>query len=229
MHENKNYSKIFNILKSKNLTNWNNYTKHKFVKNIANGTLKKELYIKYLIQDYLFLIHFSKAWALLVLKSNSTEEMRVSSATLHALINEELQLHINTCKEYGISESQLYNAEEEIANIAYTRYVLENGYTGDFLNLLITLIPCVFGYGEIGLELSNVANKNNPYIKWINTYGSNEYQELCIKIGNMLDIAVINRLGNNFENNLKWNILNNQFITATKLEINFWQMSLHLK
>jgi thiaminase len=44
-----------------------------------------------------------------------------------------------------------------------------------------------------------------------------------------LDIAVINRLGNNFENNLKWNILNNQFITATKLEINFWEMSLHLK
>ncbi|MGY9058718.1 MAG: TenA family protein [Candidatus Puniceispirillales bacterium] len=229
MHENKKYSKIFNILKSNNLTNWNNYTKHKFVKNIANGTLKKELYIKYLIQDYLFLIHFSKAWALLVLKSNSTEEMRVSSATLHALINEELQLHINTCKEYGISESQLYNAEEEIANIAYTRYVLENGYTGDFLNLLISLIPCVFGYGEIGLELSNVANKNNPYIKWINTYGSNEYQALCIKIGNMLDIAIINRLGNNFENNLKWNILNNQFITATKLEINFWEMSLHLK
>jgi len=229
MLKNNNYSKIFNILKSNHLSYWNNYTKHKFVKNIANGKLKKELYIKYLIQDYLFLTHFSKAWALLVLKSNSTEEMRVASNTLNALINEELQLHINTCEEYGISENELYNAEEEIANIAYTRYVLENGYTGDFLNLLITLVPCVFGYGEIGKELSKINNKNNPYIKWINTYGSDEYQELCIKIGNMLDKSVITRLGNNFENNLKWNTLNNQFKTATKLEINFWEMSLHLK
>ena len=107
MLKNNNYSKIFNILKSNNLSYWDNYTKHKFVKNIANGKLKKNLYIKYLIQDYLFLTHFSKAWALLVLKSNSTEEMRVASNTLNALINEELQLHINTCAEYGISENEL--------------------------------------------------------------------------------------------------------------------------
>jgi thiaminase (transcriptional activator TenA) len=223
------YGLIFNKLKSTMFDEWNLYTHHQFVQKISDGSLDKKLYIKYLIQDYIFLIHFSRAWALLVAKSESINEMKVASSTLNSLINKEIQLHIETCKAEGISEKQLFNSEEELNNLAYTRFVLEAGYSGGFLELLIALTPCIFGYGEIGLRLNTISNDNNPYLKWIDTYNSNEYQTLCINIGKLLDNAIYDRLGKNFENNNIWAKLNKIFLNATKLEIDFWEMSLILE
>ena len=63
------YGIVFNKLKSNILEEWNLYTQHKFVQKISDGSLDKKLYLKYLKQDYVFLIHFSRAWALLIAKS----------------------------------------------------------------------------------------------------------------------------------------------------------------
>ena len=223
------YGIVFNKLKSNTLVKWNLYTQHKFVQKISDGSLDKKLYLKYLKQDYVFLIHFSRAWALLVAKSKSVNEMRIASATLDALVNEEIQLHIKTCKDEGITEEQLFKTEEELNNLAYTRFVLEAGYSGDFLDLLVALSPCVFGYGEIGLYLKSISKSDNPYISWINTYNSNEYQEVCINIGSLLDEATQDRLGKDFANNVLWPKLEKTFLIATKLEIDFWEMSLKLE
>ena len=220
------YGIVFNKLKSNTLVKWNLYTQHKFVQKVSDGSLDKKLYLKYLKQDYVFLIHFSRAWALLVAKSKSVNEMRIASATLDALVNEEIQLHIKTCKDEGITEDQLFKTEEELNNLAYTRFVLEAGYSGDFLDLLVALSPCVFGYGEIGLYLKSISKNDNPYISWINTYNSNEYQEVCINIGSLLDEATQDRLGKDFANNTLWPKLEKTFLIATKLEIDFWEMSL---
>ena len=220
------YGIVFNKLKSNILEEWNLYTQHKFVQNISDGSLDKKLYLKYLKQDYVFLIHFSRAWALLVAKSKSVNEMRIASATLDALVNKEIQLHIKTCKDEGITEEQLFKTEEELNNLAYTRFVLEAGYTGGFLDLLVALAPCVFGYGEIGLNLKSISKSDNPYISWIDTYNSTEYQEVCMNIGSLLDEATQDRLGKDFANNTLWPKLEKTFLIATKLEIDFWEMSL---
>tara|TARA_B100001250_G_scaffold63186_1_gene49690 strand:- start:1060 stop:1749 length:690 start_codon:yes stop_codon:yes gene_type:complete len=220
------YGIVFNKLKSNILEEWNLYTQHKFVQKISDGSLDKKLYLKYLKQDYVFLIHFSRAWALLVAKSKSVNEMRIASATLDSLVNEEIQLHIKTCKDEGITEEQLFKTEEELNNLAYTRFVLEAGYSGDFLDLLVALSPCVFGYGEIGLYLKSISKSDNPYISWIDTYNSIEYQEVCMNIGNLLDEATQDRLGKDFANNTLWPKLEKTFLIATKLEIDFWEMSL---
>ena len=220
------YGIVFNKLKSNILEEWNLYTQHKFVQKISDGSLDKKLYLKYLKQDYVFLIHFSRAWALLVTKSKSVNEMRIASATLDALVNEEIQLHIKTCKDEGITEEQLFKTEEELNNLAYTRFVLEAGYTGGFLDLLVALSPCVFGYGEIGLYLKSISKSDNPYISWIDTYNSIEYQEVCMNIGSLLDEATQDRLGKDFANNTLWPKLEKTFLIATKLEIDFWEMSL---
>ena len=220
------YGIVFNKLKSNILEEWNLYTQHKFVQNISDGSLDKKLYLKYLKQDYVFLIHFSRAWALLVAKSKSVNEMRIASATLDALVNKEIQLHIKTCKDEGITEEQLFKTEEELNNLAYTRFVLEAGYSGGFLDLLVALAPCVFGYGEIGLNLKSISKSDNPYISWIDTYNSTEYQEVCMNIGSLLDEATQDRLGKDFANNTLWPKLEKTFLIATKLEIDFWEMSL---
>ena len=48
----------------------------------------------------------------------------------------------------------------------------------DFLDLLSSLAPCILGYGEIGLNLKDFKPDNVMYQKWIETYASNEYQDV---------------------------------------------------
>ena len=220
------YGNIFNLLKENNKDNWLLYTKHEFINKLSNDTLKEEKFLNYLIQDYLFLIQFSKAWSLAILKSDNLEEMKIAASTVNDLINFEMELHITLCANYGISISDLENADEENANIAYTRYVLELGYSGDFLDLLSALAPCVLGYGEIGLNCQNSNPKTLMYKKWIETYSSIEYQDVCKNVSGLIDKAFLLRLGTNFENTYKWKKVNQIFKKATLLEVDFWNMAI---
>ena len=220
------YGNIFNLLKENNKDNWLLYTKLEFINKLSNDTLKEEKFLNYLIQDYLFLIQFSKAWSLAILKSDNLEEMKIAASTVNDLINFEMELHITLCANYGISKSDLENADEENANIAYTRYVLELGYSGDFLDLLSSLAPCVLGYGEIGLNCQNSNPKTLMYKKWIETYSSIEYQDVCKNVSGLIDKAFLLRLGTNFENTYKWKKVNQIFKKATLLEVDFWNMAI---
>ena len=104
--------------------------------------------LHYLVQDYLFLIHFSRAWALAVTKADDVAEMRACAATVNALVNDEISLHIRICAAAGIDEATLFSATEETANLAYTRYVLDAGHSGDFLDLMAALAPCLAVLGR---------------------------------------------------------------------------------
>lgn len=220
------YGEVFKILKDKNVNIWLDYTKHEFVLKLANDSLHENCFLNYLKQDYLFLIQFSKAWSLAILKSDNLEEMKIAASTVNELINFEMGLHISLCEKYGISKLDLENTEEKNENIAYTRYVLELGYSGDFLDLLSALAPCVLGYGEIGLNLQNSNPKISMYKKWIETYSSSEYQSVCLNVGKLIDKSFKLRLGENYTNTYKWNKSSLIFKKATSLEVDFWNMAL---
>ncbi|CUH40559.1 Thiaminase-2 [Jannaschia seosinensis] len=204
---------------------WRNYTRHAFVEGMRDGTLPREAFLRYLVQDYVFLVHFSRAWALAVTKAETLEEMRACAATVHALLDEEMRLHVETCAAEGISEADLFAAEEAPQNLAYTRYVLDAGHSGDFLDLMAALAPCVLGYGEIGARLAAHADET-VYAEWIATYSGEDYQRTCRDVGAMIDAAVARRLGPAPEESPRWPRLADRFRTATRLEVGFWDMGL---
>ena len=219
-------SSVFGGWRDASRASWEAYVDHPFVRGLGDGLLPREAFIKYLVQDYVFLVHFSRAWALAVVKSSSLEEMKVASATLDALVNHEMQLHIETCAKEGISEDQLFAAEEEAENLAYTRFVIDAGLSGDFLDLMAALMPCVFGYGEIGMRLKSNAARDTPYQEWIDTYSGEDYQDLCKTVATMLENAAIARLGPDMRETPRWEGLCKRFQQACDLEANFWSMGL---
>lgn len=218
------YGKVFEALRATCPQVWSHYTQHGFVQGLGDGSLPRDAFLTYLRQDYVFLIHFSRAWALAVTKAGNLAEMKAASAVVHALLHEEMQLHIGICAEAGISLEELENTSELPQNMLYTRYVLEAGYSGDFLDMMAALAPCVMGYGEIGSALKQSAS-SDVYQEWIDTYASSEYQELCTDLGGLIDNAVMSRLGEDFEKTGRWQDLIKHFETATRLERDFWGMA----
>jgi thiaminase/transcriptional activator TenA len=217
------YGRAFALWREAAAADWRAYTRHPFVEALRDGSLPRAAFLRYLEQDYLFLVHFARAWALAVVKSETLEEMRTAAATVDALVNHEMQLHVETCAAEGLSEQALFAAEERPENLAYTRYVLDAGHSGDFLDLMAALAPCVLGYGEIGARLA--ADGAPAYRGWIDTYAGPDYQHLCRSVGGLIDAAAERRLGADFAASPRWPRLAHRFRTATRLEVGFWDMA----
>ncbi|MCV6585548.1 MAG: thiaminase II [Marinibacterium sp.] len=205
---------------------WPAYTEHAFVQGLGDGTLPEDCFLHYLKQDYVFLMHFARAWALLVTKAETHDEMRLAAGTVHGLMNEEVALHVETCARAGIDEDTLFATREARANLAYTRYVLDAGHSGDLLDLLAALAPCVMGYGEIGTRLA-ATRSSDRYIGWINTYSGTVYQQICHDVGALIDAAVARRIGDAPQTSPRWPSLCDRFTMATELEVGFWDMGLN--
>ena len=113
---------------------WHAYTRHQFVLLLAAGDLPEACFRRYLVQDYLFLLHFARAWGLAVYKSDTLPEMRRAQSLVAATLDVEIGLHIDYCRGWGLSEAAIAAAPEAPATIAYTRFVLDRGMAGDRLN-----------------------------------------------------------------------------------------------
>ncbi|WP_045390587.1 TenA family protein [Falsirhodobacter sp. alg1] len=200
---------------------WDAYTRAPFLAALADGTLPQATFLHYLAQDYLFLGHFSRAWGLAIAKSGDPSEMRACATMVHALLHDEMALHIGICAQAGLSRADLLATAETPATLGYTRYVMDAGYTGGFLDLLAALAPCVLGYGEIGARLVQ-GTTDTPYRAWIETYGGADYQALCHETGALIDGAIASRLGESPRSVPYWQDLTNRFATATQLEAQFW-------
>jgi thiaminase/transcriptional activator TenA len=215
--------KTFDALIQSCPADWDAYIQHKFVRDLADGSLAMESFQHYLKQDYLFLIHFSRAWGLAVYKGRNIFEIRSALAALKMIIDVELQLHIDYCKGWGISEEDLLTAPESRANIAYTRYVLDVGNQGDLIDMRVALAPCLVGYGVIArwlLSRPETRLEGNPYRSWIDMYAGNEFQQATEQ-----EIAWLNEkladIGDSHFQRLK-----TVFREASRLEAEFWQMGL---
>lgn len=204
---------------------WDAYTRHAFVEGLREGTLPRAAFLHYLAQDYVFLKHFSRAWGLAIAKADTLPEMEAAAATVHGLLHHEMGLHVKICAEAGIPADVLSATPEHPGNLAYTRYVLEAGYSGDFLDLLAALAPCVLGYGEIGARLGAEAT-SEAYSDWIETYAGDEYQGICHEVGALIDAALLHRLGPGYAELPRFRMLSERFAQATTLEVGFWDMGL---
>src|SRR5271156_7113563 len=106
---------------------WEADTRHEFVLRLAAGDLPEAAFRRYLVQDYLFLLHFARAWGLAVYKSDAIAEMRRAQRLVAATLDVEIGLHIAYCRRWRLSEAALAHEREAPATIAYTRFVLDRG------------------------------------------------------------------------------------------------------
>ena len=203
---------------------WPAYTRHEFVLRLARGDLPEAAFRRYLVQDYLFLLHFARAWGLAVYKSETLAEMRRAHSLVAATLDVEIGLHIDYCRGWGLSVAAMAAAPEALATIAYTRFVLDRGLAGDRLDLEVALAPCIVGYAEIAAErLADPATKRdgNPYRDWLDMYAGAEYQSLAQGAAAALDDQFARRGGEG-----RFPALAAIFTSATRLEADFWQMGL---
>ncbi|EAI3822924.1 thiaminase II [Campylobacter coli] len=217
---------LFSRLIEANSQIWDEYLHHEFVKKLENGSLKEENFLFYLKQDYIYLIHYAKCYARLSLNAKNAEELRFAMKFQNYIIEGEIELHKSILK-LGIDADKLNVKDESLTNIAYTRYMLSVGESGDFLDMLVALSACAIGYGYIGAEIYKRLDKeklqNHPYKEWILTYSSDEFQNEIKEFEDFLNSYTQKISQEKFEN------LSEIFYNVVRLESAFWEHALQMK
>ena len=214
---------LFGRLRAAAGAEWTGYVRHAFVLQLGQGSLPERCFKRFLVQDYLFLIHFARAYGLAVAKSSTLDDIRAAAAGLDAILAE-LPLHTGYCKGWGLDEAAMAAEPEAPATLAYTRYVMDVGLSGDLLDLTAALMPCVAGYAEIGQALladPATVLDGNPYAAWLLTYDSPAYKD-----GVRAALCKLEELGRRLGADSRFPALVRIFTTATRLEAAFWQMGL---
>ncbi|KAE8447396.1 hypothetical protein EG329_010810 [Mollisiaceae sp. DMI_Dod_QoI] len=177
---------------------WRKHTEHDFVSGLADGTLPVESFKFYLIQDYLFLIQFARANALAAYKAKTMEDIS-ASAKIVAHIHQEMALHIDYCKGFGITKEEIVSTEE--SQDMYSTLV--NPKTGSHCKLHAD---------------PDTKREGNKYWKWIENYVADDYAE-AVKIGRaLLERNAILQSPSRIEE------LVQIFVHATNMETGFWTM-----
>ncbi|HHX37794.1 MAG TPA: thiaminase II, partial [Clostridiaceae bacterium] len=103
---------------------WEKYCDHPFVDGIGSGNLDKERFQFYMIQDYLYLLQYTKVFAMGIVKTDSERIMQFFALSVDAFLNGELDTHRAYMKRLGINAEEAENTPTALANSTYTSYML---------------------------------------------------------------------------------------------------------
>ncbi|MFA1507835.1 thiaminase II [Priestia sp. 40] len=199
---------------------WRQNHNHPFVQGMGDGTLEKEKFRFYMIQDYLYLIDYAKLFAIGVMKATDLQTMGKFAGLLDSTLNEEMSLHREYAKKFEISEKELEKAQPSPTTLAYTHYMLHVGQSGTLAELVAALLPCMWSYWEIGKELSEKPGASNEfYREWIEMYSSEEFGELATWCINLFDSLTEDKSEAELEK------LEEIFLNTTRFEYMFWDMA----
>ncbi|MFB5664299.1 thiaminase II [Alteribacillus sp. HJP-4] len=200
---------------------WRKNHNHPFVQEMGSGSLDKEKFRFFMIQDYLYLIEYAKLFAIGTVKASDVKTMGEFARLLDSTLNTEMELHREYAKKFEITEEELEKAEPAPTTLAYTHYMLHVGNNGGLAELVASLLPCMWSYAEIGKELNEIpgAASHEFYGDWIEMYASQEFQSLTNWTISMLDDLAEEKPEHELVH------LEEIFLNTTRFEYMFWDMA----
>ena len=194
---------------------------HPFITGIGDGSLPVDRFKYYVIQDYAYLIDYSRALAIASARAIDLQDMSWFARLLDETLNREMELHRSYCQNFGISLQELESVEPAATTMSYTNFLLKTAYQGSFGELVASLLPCQWGYWEIGDHLlkRGLPTSAPLYVEWSNMYSSEEFTELAHQIREMAD-----RIGGG-ASLTEQAAMRQAYTNSVQLERRFWDMA----
>jgi thiaminase/transcriptional activator TenA len=134
---------------------WQAQHDHPFVRGIGDGTLDVERFAFWIRQDYLFLIEYCRLFGLATARAPDLDTISRFADLLQATARTEMDLHRGYAAQFGISTADLERETMAPTTRGYTDFLLRVAATGDFAELAAALLPCMWGFSEIGRHLAS--------------------------------------------------------------------------
>lgn len=197
---------------------WDQYINHPFVQKVADGSLRPHKWIRYISQDYPYLISYTKINSIALSVAPDLKSIDRQVQILNE-IRHELDQHSERLISRGVTNFESLTFSN--AGQAYSDYLFKVAENRDWLEIIVALAPCLIGYYYAALQVKEIKTDNKTYIDWVDTYRSDWYKEAVqLGISNLEKYSI----GISYEKTLK---LVKIFADICLLEVEFWNDSLH--
>ena len=201
---------------------WEAQHAHPFVQGIGDGTLEAERFRHFVRQDYVYLIEYARLLALACARAPRLAWMRRFAELAGSTLGSEMEMHREFAATWGIGAEELEYERATPTTRAYTEFLLRTAALGDFAELVSALLPCMWGYAEVGRALVPRAEAN-PYAAWIEMYASPEFAaqaDWCR--------ALTDELAAGLDGSGRGRMLE-AFLQSSRHELAFWDMAWRLE
>ncbi|MGH7901541.1 MAG: thiaminase II, partial [Thermodesulfobacteriota bacterium] len=196
---------------------------HPFIRGLTDGSLSREKFKYYVIQDALYLMEFAKALSIAAAKSPEEDWIIMFNEHSAGALKVERALHDSFFKEFGISSDKVSRTPLAPTNLAYTSYLLSVAYSSPFNELVGALLPCYWIYWEVGKALISKGSPNPLFQRWIDTYGGEEFAKVVKEVLN-----VTNKISKKLRVDER-EAMKRHSVTTSRYEWMFWDMGYRIE
>lgn len=194
-----------------------------FNQELADGTLSKERFRHYMIQDAHYLVAFGRSLAIAAAKADNADEVVQFANAAHGAVVVERSLHKDFMEQFGVSPDTFASTPLSPTTHHYSSFLLANAWSKSYPVALAGLLPCFWIYAEIGRDIIGRAAKNNPYDAWIATYAGDEFHTAVRAV-----IATVDRVAAAASEETRQE-MHIAYTHAAKLEWMFWDSAYRLE
>ena len=189
---------------------------HPFLTGLTDGTLDRNAFLFYVIQDALYLDRFARALSVTAARAPRRDDTALLNRHALGALAVERSLHEGFVADFGLTPEAAAATPMAPTNLAYTSYLLATTHSGSFAEALGALLPCYWIYLEVGKELLAKGSPHPLYGRWIATYAGDEYAAVVRDV-----LALTERVGRNIRS-AERTAVERHFATAARYEWMFW-------
>ena len=203
---------------------WRAIDDHPFLRELHAGTLPMNRFTYFILQDYVYLLDFAQVLCQGGAKAPDLETLELFCRHALGAVEVERTFHASFGTSLGLSRQQLDKVAKGPITQAYIGHLQSVARSGTLGELVASVLPCYWIYGEIGRRLKkNRPQKPKIYRQWIETYASEEFWKPVRE-----QIALMDKLGSAANRNEK-QLMTAHFILSSRYEFMFWQQAYRLE
>jgi thiaminase/transcriptional activator TenA len=192
--------------------------RHPFLRGLTDGSLSREAFQFYVIQDAHYLRDFARALSVAAARAPREDWIIMLNEHSAGALRVERTLHETFFRDFGLSEKDVAATPLAPTNLAYTSYLLAVAYAAPFHEALAALLPCYWIYWEVGKELERAGSRDPLFQRWIATYASEEFGSVVRAVLEATNLTAP-RLSED-----ERSVMRRHFVTTSRYEWMFWDM-----
>ena len=196
---------------------------HPFVTGLTDGSLSRDRFAFYVVQDALYLRRFARALSALAAVAPDGEALAMFGRHATDALAVEQSLHDGFLDDLGLHREQVDATEPAPNNRAYCDFLLASALGRPFHEGLAAVLPCYWIYQRVGRELLPKGSPEPLYGRWIDTYGGEEFDRVVRDV-----LALTDRVAPTLTAAQR-SAMHARFIVGSRYEWMFWDSAYRLQ
>jgi len=149
---------------------------HPFIAQLTSGSLPREVFRRYLLQDAYYLREYSRVLSFLGATLEEDEARIFFQGEAQVTVLNEQESLLPYYKQLSITKEEILSVTPSPTCLLYTSYLKSLCSFGSSSELIAAVLPCFTVYAYIAKKLASGIKAEHPYYEWISSYGGEFFQ-----------------------------------------------------